>query len=105
MALTYMPDVGEVVEARRGRTDRFVQARVMRVEVTPRGWLRVRLVWQGGDPQAGWRGRGGQSRYRGGAPVVAGQVGWVQVPPGRWPCLVRPCSAPYEGTEQGAGVG
>jgi hypothetical protein len=68
LPLTYAPDIGEVVEARRTRVEPFTRAVVLFVKRRRDGALRVKLQWLDDLPDAGaWVE----------SPIKAGEAGWV----------------------------
>ena len=67
MPMTYAPDVGEVVLARRQVTDKYVKGVVLRVWRLRDGALKIKLVWLGSDPDAGHKGN----------PIIEGEAGYV----------------------------
>jgi hypothetical protein len=50
MPVTYAPDVGEVVMARRSPVAKFVKAVVLKAQRRGDGQLRVKVQWLGSDP-------------------------------------------------------
>ena len=50
MPVTYAPDVGEVVMARRSPAGKFVKAVVLKAQRRGDGQLRVKVQWLGSDP-------------------------------------------------------
>src|SRR5690554_3439415 len=77
LPLTYAPDIGEIVYARRNPIDRWTRAvvvHVRRIRTGPReGALRVKLVWLEDNPDGTVTLRG-INKHR---PIVANTVGWV----------------------------
>lgn len=82
--ITYAPDVGEVVLARRTPADKMVRAVVLDARRNRAGKLRVKLQWLDSDPDAGAPHNGPRK------PIVAGTLGWVvaDMAPGM-PPLIR----------------
>lgn len=75
--VTYAPDVGEIVEARRSASDAvFVKAAVVGVRRKSKGVLEVKVQWLGDNPAAG-------------TPIVMGTIGWVVVNADGRPELIR----------------
>lgn len=80
---TYAPDIGEVVEARRSVTARWVRAVVTGVRRLRDGQLKIRVQWIESDPDAG-----GADPTRPIVPIVAGDVGYMMAD-GDGPPLIR----------------
>lgn len=72
LPITYAPDIGEVVLARRTPADRFVRAAVLYVRRRPDGKLRIKVQWLEDDDAAGYE----HSNYHR-APIKANTVGVV----------------------------
>lgn len=86
--MSYAPDVGEVVLARRTPVDPFVRAVVVRVRRNRARNLKITVIWLEDDPNAGtdWSGRGKR-------PIKAHQFGWIEVRQGRGvPPLIKQIS-------------
>ncbi len=75
----YLPDVGEVVLARRSAVDVFVKAVILGIDQRRDGDLKIKVQWLGDDPKAGIAG----------LPIKAGSVGWVVAKPGGWPPMIK----------------
>jgi len=71
LPITYAPDIGEVVGARRTRVEPFLRAVVLMVKRRRDGALRIKVQWLESDDGAGWDPP---------SPIVAGSVGWVVHP-------------------------
>lgn len=78
----YLPDVGEVVEARRSVADVWTRAYVIRARRLKGGTLRFTVCWLADDPRSG----------DGAHPIVAHTLGRIKCPPGDWSPLVRQIS-------------
>lgn len=79
----YAPDVGEVVEAKRGPSDRWTRAVVVRAYRNREGNLKVKVQWLEDDPTAGV---GDHGRPR--KPIVALSHSYMVIKEGE-PPLVR----------------
>lgn len=78
----YVPDVGEVVEARRSVADVWTRAYVIRVQRLRGGTLKFTICWLADNPKAG----------DGTSPIVAHTLGYVKCPPDDWSPLIRQIS-------------
>ena len=72
--LTYTPDEGEIVLARRTPVDRWVRAVVLYVRRNSLGNLKITVWWLEDDPTAGTQGRGPEA-----TPIKADTKGWVEL--------------------------
>jgi hypothetical protein len=87
--VTYAPDVGEVIWARRTPADKWVRAVVLHGKRNRAGDLRIKVEWLEDDPDAG-----APERDRPKAPIVAGTPGWLVIKQDpREPRLVQQISA------------
>lgn len=68
----YVPDVGEVLYARRAPVEPWVKAVVLGVRRLKAGRVRLKVQWIESDPQAGVPDDDCVA-----VPIVAGDVGWV----------------------------
>lgn len=79
----FVPDVGEVIMARRTPAETFLRAVVLRVRRLREGHIRVTVEWMEGDPDAGitkpW-------------PIVPGGVDRITFPPDRMHLVIRQTS-------------
>lgn len=83
--LTYTPDEGEIVLARRTPVDKWVRAAVLYVRRNSRGNLKITVWWLEDDPTAGTEGQG-----PGLSPIKANTKGWVEIRRGHGvPPLIR----------------
>jgi hypothetical protein len=76
----FVPDIGEVVRARRSPGDPFLSAIVVRVRRLRDGHIRVTVEWQESYEDAGATKP---------SPVVAGELGRITFPPERMALLIR----------------
>lgn len=66
--ITYVPDIGEVLYARRTKIEPFLKAIVLLARRRRDGAIRIKVQWLESNPDAGaWVE----------SPIVAGTVGWV----------------------------
>jgi hypothetical protein len=72
--LTYTPDEGEIVLARRTPIDRWVRAAVIYVRRNSLGNLKITVWWLEDDPMAGPQDEGSEP-----TPIKANTKGWVEV--------------------------
>lgn len=78
LPITYVPDVGEVVEARRSPMGRFVRAVVLGARRRAHGGVEIKVHWLDSDPDAGVTEGPGRTLTGERVPIVAGTVGWVK---------------------------
>lgn len=78
----YVPDVGEVVDARRSVADVWTRAYVIRVQRKRGGIIKFTVCWLGGNPETA----GGT------VPIVAHTIGAIHAPLDGWPLLIRQIS-------------
>lgn len=83
LPITYAPDVGEVIYARRTVADPWVLAVVLAVRRNKEGHARVKVFWLGDDPDAGLD-RSDYPRR----PIVANTIGFLVMNPER-PALIK----------------
>lgn len=76
----FVPDIGEVIRARRSAVDPFLRAVVVRVRRLREGHIRLTVEWLESDPGAGATKP---------SPVVAGELGRITFPPERMALLIR----------------
>lgn len=81
LPMVFAPDVGEVVQARRAKSDPFTPAVVTVVRRKTSGKLKLTVHWLADCPTAG-------------APIMAGQKGWIEFWPADMWMLVRQTEAP-----------
>lgn len=74
LPITYAPDIGEVLLARRTGVDKFVRAVVLDARRNRAGNVRVKVQWLDDDPDAG-----APMPYRERVPVKAGDKGVIIV--------------------------
>jgi hypothetical protein len=74
MPLTFAPDIGEVILARRTPVDPWVKAVVIRARRNSAKNLRLTVIWMEDDPHAGAEWRGHATK-----PIRAGQFGWIEL--------------------------
>lgn len=75
LPVTYAPDIGEVIKARRTPTDKWVPAIVLHVKRVRGGHVRLKIQWLGDDPDAG------APEWRVKKPIVAGTTGPITYDP------------------------
>lgn len=78
--MTFVPDVGEVVMARRSPVDAWLRAVVTHVRRQRTGKIKLTVLWLDSDPHAGAQGP---------KPIVANTKGWVEFFPERQATLIR----------------
>ena len=78
----YVPDVGEVVDARRSVADVWTRAYVVRVRRMRGRVMKFTICWLGDNPEAGDKTH----------PIKAHTIGCVYCPLEGWPLLVRQIS-------------
>lgn len=86
----YVPDVGEVIQARRSGADAFLPAVVVRVRRLANGHVRVTVQWLASNPRAGAQAP---------APIKAGDTGRIVFPPERASLLIRQTSRDAPATD------
>ena len=94
--LTYAPDVGEVVWARRTPVERWVRAAVLTVRRNKAGNLKITVWWLEDDPDAGsgYEGKGSK-------PIRANTRGWIEIRRGPGvPPLIRQIDGGAPGVDQ-----
>lgn len=72
LPITYAPDIGEVLLARRTPADKFVRAVALDVKRRRDGAVRVKVQWLEDDSNAGL-----EDYNQPKVPITAGTVGWV----------------------------
>jgi hypothetical protein len=72
--LTFSPDIGEIVLARRNPVDRWTRAAVTRARRNNRGNLKLTVWWLEDDPHAGVA-QDGRTRK----PIKAHTIGYIEV--------------------------
>ena len=82
LPITYAPDVGEVVMARRTPADNWVRAVVLNARRNREGNVKIKVQWMESDPGAGMR-VGSEPRK----PIVAGTPGFLVIDPGEPPLI------------------
>jgi hypothetical protein len=76
---TYVPDIGEVVRARRSVTDAWTNAAVIQVQRRRNSMLKFIVQWLGDNPYAG----------DGTSPVVVGDTGYIRTTTDGEPLLIQ----------------
>jgi hypothetical protein len=84
LPITYAPDIGEVVYARRMPTDRWTLAVVLMARRNKEGHARVKVMWLGDDPDAGV-----QRTDRSPSPTVKHEIGFLVLDPDHLPLIKR----------------
>lgn len=75
-----VPDVGEIVKARRSASDTYLRAVVIVVRRMRDGAIKLRVQWLESNPHVG-------------TPIVADTIGWLVQKPGRPPLVLRTSKA------------
>lgn len=77
----YLPDVGEIVLARRSGADKYVKAVILtKPRRIPGGKVKFKVQWLESDRSTGGEGR---------EPIIQGEVGWIETGADDWPLKVK----------------
>ena len=80
--VSYTPDVGEVVDARRSTADTWTRAVILRVRRMRGDHFKFWVYWLEDNPRAG----------AGDKPIAGGTEGYIRTAEGGWPPLIRQIS-------------
>jgi hypothetical protein len=75
----YVPDRGEIVDARRSVADTWTRALIVKVSRYRGETLKIMVCWLGDNPNAG----------EGVSPIVAHTIGWIYCRTDAWLPLIR----------------